>query len=127
MPSKQPLVLLVEDDMFLLSLYSTKFVSEGCIVAGASSAAEALEKLALHKPALIILDVMLPDEDGIMLLKKIKRGKGTASIPVVMLSNLSDPSYREQALIYGAEDYWIKMHYDPSEIVSRSLTIINKK
>ncbi len=113
--------------MFLLSLYSTKFVSEGCIVSGANSAAEALETLVSYKPSLIILDVMLPDEDGIQLLKKIKRAKNTASIPVVMLSNLSDPSYREQALIYGAEDYWIKMHYDPSEIVSKALQIINKK
>ncbi len=127
MKEKTPLILLVEDDIFLLSLYSTKFVAHACSIRGARSAAEALDELKTIKPSLIILDVVLPDEDGIMLLKKIKRAKGTASIPVVMLSNLSDPSYREQALIYGAEDFWIKMHFDPSEIVAKALAIINKK
>ncbi len=126
MKNKQPTILIVEDDIFLITLYSAKFTSEGYAVISAQSAAQALEELEIVKPSLIILDIMLPDEDGIMLLKKIKRGKGTASIPTVILSNLSDPSYREQALIYGAEDFWIKMHFDPSEIVDKANAILKR-
>ncbi len=124
MKSKLSTILLVEDDIFLITLYSTKFSSEGYQVFVAENAKQALKDLETLKPSLIILDIMLPDEDGIELLKKIKREKETASIPTVILSNLSNPSYREQALIYGAEDFWIKMHFDPSEIVAKANAIL---
>jgi DNA-binding response OmpR family regulator len=112
-------ILLVEDDRFLLSLYSAKFVAEGFAVAGALTAAEALTEAQSFKPDLILLDIMLPDEDGLSVLKKLKRGKGTANLPIVILSNLSEPTYREQALIYGAVDYWIKAYLEPSEVVEK--------
>lgn len=124
MKNKSPKILLVEDDHFILAMYSTKFVADGFVVRGAMSGAEALAEAASFKPDFILLDLMLPDEDGFSVLKKIKRGKGTSTIPVVMLSNIGDPSHREQALIYGALDYWIKAYYDPEEIVSKVKKIL---
>lgn len=120
-------ILFVEDDKFILSMYSLKFLTEGFVVGGAMTAADGFYEASTFKPDLIILDVMLPDEDGIILLKKLKRNKATASIPVVLLSNLSEPSYREQGLIYGALDYWIKAYYDPSEIVDKVRKILGSK
>jgi len=124
MKNKSPKILLVEDDHFILAMYSTKFVADGFVVRGAMSGAEALAEAVSFKPDFILLDLMLPDEDGFSILKKIKRGKGTAAIPVVMLSNIGDPAHREQALIYGALDYWIKAYYDPEEIVSKVKKIL---
>lgn len=119
MKNKQFKILLIEDDKFLLSMYSLKFVTEGFVVRGAMTASEGLTEAQAFKPDIIILDVMLPDEDGISLLKKLKRAKNIANIPVVLLSNLSDQIYREQGLIFGAADYLIKAYFDPSEIVEK--------
>lgn len=124
MKKDQPKILLIEDDKFLLSMYSLKFLADGFIVRGALTAEEGLIEAIAFKPNLIILDIMLPGEDGITLLKKIKRNKLTAAIPVVLLSNLSEPIYREQGLIYGALDYWIKAHFDPSEISEKVKKIL---
>ena len=124
MKAKSAKILLVEDDHFILSMYSAKFVSEGFSVRGAMTAAEALEEAKAFKPDIILLDIMLPDEDGFAVLKALKRGKTTAAIPVVLLSNLSDPSHREQGLIGGAEDYWIKAYLDPSEVVAKTKQLL---
>jgi DNA-binding response OmpR family regulator len=124
MKAKSAKILLVEDDHFILSMYSAKFVSEGFSVRGAMTAVEALEEAKAFKPDIILLDIMLPDEDGFAVLKALKRGKTTAAIPVVLLSNLSDPSHREQGLIGGAEDYWIKAYLDPSEVVAKTKQLL---
>lgn len=124
MKKKVSKVLIIEDDRFIISMYSAKFVTEGLAVAGALTAAEGFAEAESFKPDIIIMDIMLPDEDGISLLKKLKRSKTTASIPVVVLSNVSDPKFREQSLIYGAIDYWIKAFLEPSEIVEKVLNIL---
>lgn len=124
MKSKTAKILLVEDDHFILSMYSTKFVSEGFTVRGAMTAAEALEEAKSFKPDIILLDIMLPDEDGFSVLKALKRSKTTAAIPVVLLSNLSDPAHREQGLIGGAVDYWIKSYLEPSEVVDKTKQLL---
>ncbi len=117
-------ILLVEDDHFLLAMYSAKFLAEGFVIRGAMTAAEALEEANSFKPNLIILDIGLPDEDGYEVLRKLKQSKTTASIPVAVLSNLSDPSHREQALIHGALDFWIKAHLDPIEVVEKARKVL---
>jgi len=127
MKDKQQKILLVEDDQFILSMYSSKFVTDGFVVRGAMTGAEAMSEAESFKPDIIILDVMLPDEDGFAVLKKLKKDKKLSAIPVVMLSNLSEPAHREQALIYGALDYWIKAYYDPEEIVQKVKEVLNKQ
>ncbi|MCX6792480.1 MAG: response regulator [Candidatus Falkowbacteria bacterium] len=121
---KKVKILFIEDDKFLLSMYSLKFLTEGFVVHGAMTAEEGFAEASIFKPDLIMLDIMLPDEDGIMLLKKLKRSKTTAAIPVVLLSNLSEPAYREKGLIYGALDFWVKAYYDPTEIVDKVKKIL---
>jgi len=125
MKKKQPKILFVEDDKFILSMYSLKFLSEGFVVRGAMTAEDGLKEASIFKPDLIMLDIMLPDDDGITLLKKLKRNKATNAIPVVLLSNLSEPAYREQGLIYGALDFWVKAYYDPAEIVEKVKKILS--
>lgn len=124
MNKKSAKILLVEDDRFILSMYSAKFVAEGFAVAGALTAEDGLAEAKNFKPDIIILDIMLPDEDGLSLLKTLKRSKGTANVPVIILSNLSEPAYREQALIYGAADYWIKAYLEPGEVVEKVKSLI---
>jgi len=124
MRGKKSKIVLIEDDKFILSMYSLKFLAEGFAVRGAMTAKDGLAEILDFKPDLILLDVMLPDQDGLVLLEKIKKTKIIANIPVVLLSNLSEAVYREQGLIYGALDYWIKAYLDPSEVVEKVKAIL---
>lgn len=117
MSDRKPKILIVQDDGFLLPLYSRKFLAEGFIVHGVRSAREALEEAMRILADIIILEIALPDEDGLSVLKKLKRHKVTAATPVVMFSNISERPYQEQARVFGASAYMIKSHYTPTEVV----------
>lgn len=111
-------ILIVEDDGFLLSMYSTKFQQEGFDILAAENGEKAL-KIAQEKPDVILLDIILPKMDGFEVLKKLKEQKETVDIPVIMLTNLSQQEDTKKGLSLGAEDYFIKAHFMPSEIVDK--------
>lgn len=117
MPERKSKILIVQDDGFLLPLYSRRFLAEGFIVHGVRSAREALEAAKRILADIIMLEILLPDEDGLSVLKKLKRHKDTATTPVVILSNVSEGPYQEQARIFGASAYVIKAHHTPAEVV----------
>ncbi len=118
MNHRKPKILIIEDNHFLLVTYSRKFLAEGFIVHGAQTAQIGLAEAKSIQPDIIMLDIILPDEDGLSVLKKLKRSKETAGTPVVMLSNISEGLYREQAKIFGAIAYVIKAYTDPNELVA---------
>ncbi len=127
MPSRKHKLLIIDDDPFLMALYSQKFLEEGYVVQGAQTAEAGFEEAKRLKPEIILLDMMLPDSDGFTLCKRLKRSKETAASIVVFLSNVSQPNYREQARILGAVDYLVKAYLEPSEIVERINEIIEAK
>ena len=112
-------ILIVEDDEFLLSMYSTKFEIEGYDVVMAGDGEMGLEKAQKEKPGIILLDIMLPNMDGFDVLKKLKSDRATSSIPVILLTNLSQKQDVEQGLSMGADDYLVKAHFMPSEVVDK--------
>lgn len=112
-------ILIVEDDEFLLSMYSTKFEIEGYEVVMASDGEMGVEKAQKEKPGIILLDIMLPNMDGFDVLRKLKSNSETSSIPVILLTNLSQKQDVEQGLSLGADDYLVKAHFMPSEVVDK--------
>lgn len=128
MTSRKPKILLVETDTFLLRLYSRKFLGEGFIVQSVGSGILAVDEAKKNKHDIVMLEILLPDEDGFSVLKKLKRHKDTAQVPVVILTNVSTAPHREQAKVYGATAYFIKALHEPAEIVNyiKSLLKIKK-
>ena len=119
-------ILLVEDDPFLLSMYNTKFELENFKVVTAEDGEKGL-KLALKElPDVILLDIMLPRMDGFEVLKALKADKKTSGIPVILLTNLSQKEKVKEGLSLGANDYLIKAHFMPSEVVEKIKKLINK-
>ncbi|MDO8686737.1 MAG: response regulator [Candidatus Berkelbacteria bacterium] len=112
-------VLLIEDDKFMTELITMRFKKEGIVLDWAENAEVGLAKIKIKKPALILLDVVLPGMGGFEFLKKIKADKETASIPVIILSNLGQKVEIEQGMKLGARDYLIKAHFDLSDIVQK--------
>jgi len=122
-------ILIVEDDAFLIELLSKKFASEGFKVSEAMNGKEGLEKIKETKPDLVLLDLLLPDVngldvDGFKVLSGIKEDPATSSIPVIILSNLGQQEEIERGLKLGAIDYLIKSQFTSDEIIKKVKKIL---
>jgi len=110
-------ILLIEDDPFLIDIYTTKLKESGFSVEVATNGEEGIIKAEEAKPNLIVLDIVLPQIDGWEILKKIKQDENLKKIPVIILSNLGQKSEVEKGIKLGAAKYLIKAHYTPSEVI----------
>ncbi len=127
MPDNKKVILLVEDDEFLSELYATKLSLEGFAVLSAADGKKGL-KLALEKrPDAILLDIILPKMDGFEVLKAIQADPVGKTIPVILLTNLSQKDEVKRGLALGAVDYLIKAHFMPSEVVKKIKSFIGAK
>ncbi len=111
--------LIVEDDVFLADLYRTKFELEDFQVYVAYDGEKGWEIIKKKQPDLILLDLILPKMSGFDVLEKLKESKKFQDIPVILLTNLSQKSDVDKGLEMGADDYLIKAHFMPSEVVEK--------
>lgn len=120
-------ILIIDDDEFLLDMYSTKFKEEGFDVSIAFGAKEGLEKLKNGLvPEIILLDVVMPGMDGFDFLQTAKKENLVAKSKVVILSNLGQKGHIEKGLAMGAIDYIIKAYFTPSEVVKKVNTLLGR-
>ncbi len=124
---KKAFILLVEDDKFLRELLVRKLETVGFKVSAAVDGREALKKAKEELPDLILLDLVLPGIDGFDILKQIKEDSETSKIPVIILSNLGQREEVEKGLKLGADDYLIKAHFTPDEIINKVSGILGIK
>jgi len=113
-------ILLIEDDSFISGMYFTKLSSLGFqveVIEDGESAWARLEKDPL--PQLVLLDIVLPKKDGFEILEGIRKSSRTANLPVILLTNLGQKPDVERGLKLGANDYIIKAHYTPTEVVEK--------
>ncbi|MEK7160676.1 MAG: response regulator [Patescibacteria group bacterium] len=119
-------ILLVEDDRFISEMYVVKLEESGLNVDVAFDGLEGLAKTASFKPDLILLDIALPKKDGFEVLDELKKGETTKHIPVIVLTNLGQKEEVQKGLALGADDYVIKAHFTPTEIVNKITKLLNK-
>ena len=112
-------ILLIEDDQFLLNLIGPKIEREGFMLTIAKNGQEGLVEVTRSMPDLVLLDIILPDLNGFEILEKIKADQSLASIPVVILSNLSQPENIKRGQELGAIDYLVKVQHTPQDIVDK--------
>ncbi len=110
-------VLLVEDDPFLIDIYSTKLNESGFEVHSAKDGGEVLDTSKKLKPDVIILDIVLPQMDGWQILKQLKAEEGLKATRIIILSNLSQKEEVEKGLSLGADKYLIKSDYTPTQVI----------
>jgi two-component system alkaline phosphatase synthesis response regulator PhoP len=116
------LVLLVEDEENLASLVKAYLEQEGYRVAVAGSGAEALRVFDEENVRLVVLDLTLPDLDGIEVCRRLRM---RSSVPVVMLTARDDESDRLLGLESGADDY-IGKPFSPRELVARMKAVLRR-
>ena len=101
-------ILVVDDDAELRVLVRRSLAGTGFAVLEAASGTAALRMADENPPALIILDVLMPDMDGLEVLRRLRRCPGTAGIPVLMLTSLNDEHTVREGFDLGCEDYLSK-------------------
>jgi len=119
-------ILLVEDDPFLIDIYSTKLKESGFSVEVASDGESALRKVKEKEPDLVILDIVLPQLDGWEILRQIKSDPKLNNIKIIILSNLGQKEEVERGVELGAVKYLIKAHYTPSEVVAEIKQLLSE-
>jgi DNA-binding response OmpR family regulator len=124
--TEQKKILLVEDDDFLVQMYATKLELENYTVIMATDGAKGLKLALKEKPDLVLLDLNLPIMDGFQVLEALKKDPETKAIPVLVLTNYGQKENVDKCLNLGAEDYLIKAHFVPSEVVARIKKILNQ-
>jgi DNA-binding response OmpR family regulator len=112
-------ILLVEDEGDVAEMYKVRLELDGLAVDVASTGAKALILIASDRPDLVLLDVHLPDFDGLALLALLRSGGRSASVPVMILSNENDPIFIQRAFELGAIDYLRKSATTPDSLSMR--------
>lgn len=124
--TKQKAILIVEDDTFMASLLERKFKQNNFQIFKAASVDEAREIIKSNPINLILQDIILPGTDGISFLKELKMSPETKNIPVIITSNLGQQDEIDQGLAEGANDYIVKAHATPGEIVEKVTNILGQ-
>ena len=112
-------VLLVEDNDFIRNMYHLKLSKSDIEVVEAVDGKMALDKIKEHKPDLVLLDMMMPNVSGIDVLRQLKKDGLVPDMPVIVLTNIMNPQWIEEAKKLGARDYIITTDLTPSQVVEK--------
>lgn len=117
MPEKGRSVLVVEDDPEINELVGAYVQIAGYEYQSALTGTQAVAKAQQVHPALIVLDIMLPDFDGFEVARRLKAASETKGIPIVMLTALDRDEYRQRGKTAGAVGYLTKP-FDPDRLLA---------
>ena len=120
-------IVLLEDDPLLIDIYQTKLKGRGFEIIVIDHGEGAVEKIEKEKPDLVMLDIVLPNQDGWQILKQLKAIEVLKDMKVVILSNLGQREEVEKGLHMGAEKYLIKAHYTPTQVVQEIENILGEQ
>jgi phosphate regulon transcriptional regulator PhoB len=118
-------VLIVEDEPDIRDLLAFHLEREGFQVVQARTGAEALRQIRAAPPDLVVLDLMLPELDGLEVCRRLRRDPTTATLPIVMLTARGDEVDRVLGLELGADDYIVKP-FSPKEVVARIRAVLRR-
>jgi len=118
-------ILVVEDEKDIRDLVRFHLEQEGWAVREADTGEAALAQVAAERPALVVLDLMLPGTDGLEVCRRLRAGHATHSIPIIMLTARAEEVDRVLGLELGADDYVTKP-FSPREFVARVRAVLRR-
>jgi DNA-binding response OmpR family regulator len=122
MASQGQTVLVVEDESSIASFVALYLKNAGYRIQSVGNGRDALERVAAEKPDLIVLDLMLPDLDGLEVCRRIRQ---TSDVPILMLTARDEDVDKIIGLEVGADDYLTKP-FNPRELVARVKSILRR-
>ena len=117
LPKKDRSILVVEDDPNILRQLSFNLTNHGYLVETAITGTEALRKLILNRPHLLITDVMMPEMDGFELVAALRRDETLSDLPVIMLTARTEDADMVQGYTSGTDLYLTKP-FNPAELLA---------
>jgi len=118
-------LLLIEDDARLAGMVADYLGQAGFAVDHAPTVAQARLAVVRHPPDMVLMDVMLPDGDGLALTAEWRQSPRTSSLPILMLTARGDPADRILGLELGADDYLAKP-FEPRELLARIRALLRR-
>lgn len=120
MPKKHPkFILVAEDDKYYARVYQLKLAKENFDVQVVKNGAEAVEAAKARTPDLILLDLIMPVQDGFETLRQLKADKKLAAVKTIVFSNLGQDDDMRRAKELGADDYLVKANISVQEMVEK--------
>ncbi len=116
---KEKYVLIVEDDPFYSSIYKTKVEKEGIQAVLVHDGAAAMKEAREKKPALVVLDLIMPGKDGFQVLEELKADPSLKDVTVLVLSNLSQDEDIKRVMDMGATEYLIKSNIPLGDLIQK--------
>lgn len=112
-------ILIIEDEKILKEMYEEKLEREGFEVIGVLDCQKGFELAKKEKPDIILLDILLPEENGIDFLRKLRQDEETKALKVLAFSNYDDKRTRQEAEDLGVKEYLIKANYTPRQVIEK--------
>jgi DNA-binding response OmpR family regulator len=113
---EQPEALVVDDDQDMNRMMGAYAQLSGLTYRSASTGQTGLDEVRRKAPAVVLLDVMLPDVDGFEVCRQLKSDERTRSVPIILITALTDPDSRTRGVTAGADDY-IAKPFDPDRLM----------
>ncbi|PIQ78294.1 response regulator [Candidatus Peregrinibacteria bacterium CG11_big_fil_rev_8_21_14_0_20_41_10] len=126
MTLKNKIILIAEDEQFLQKIMAQKLTALGAKVLTASNGQEAVEIIRKETPDLVLLDLMMPIQNGFDVLKITKADEKLKNIPIIILSNLEQDTDRAHCKELGAVDYLIKSNVPLKDITTLVISYLEK-
>ncbi len=118
-------IAIIEDEADIVEMVRYNFRKEGFEVESYSSGTAGLDAVRRNPPDLLLLDIMLPDEDGFAICRQVRADARLRSLPVIMLTARGEEVDRIVGLELGADDYVVKP-FSPRELVARAKAILRR-
>ncbi|MFN3966488.1 MAG: response regulator transcription factor [Endomicrobiia bacterium] len=118
-------ILIIEDEEETIEFLKEYLTSEGYEVLYSTTGRDGLQKIKKENPNLVLLDLGLPDIDGLEVCKNIKQSTDTRTIPIIMLTCRTDITDKVTGLEAGADDYIVKP-FDPHELIARIKAVFRR-
>lgn len=126
MSAKKIKVAIIEDDIAIVQMYRTKFENEGYEVATAPDGLTGLQLIESFAPDIVLLDLMMPNMNGLDMLSKLRNQPGGREAKVVVLTNMGDTETATKVYKMAADDYIVKAEMTPKQVAERVKALLER-
>ena len=126
MSTPKPKVAIIEDDPAIIQMYKLKFETEGYDVQTAGDGLEGLALIETFMPNAVLLDLMMPNMNGMEMLSKLRSMADGRDVKVLVLTNMGDTETATKVYKMAADDYIVKAEMTPLQVVERVRNLLKK-
>ncbi|MBI2021261.1 response regulator [Candidatus Daviesbacteria bacterium] len=120
-------ILIIEDEHFIADLYNRVMTKAGLQVKIALNGKDGLELLEQENFDLLLLDILLPDMNGLEVLRRWKLKKPDSKMIILLLTNLGQDAVIKEGFVLGAQGYLVKASYTPDQVVTEVINALADK